>query len=901
MKEYTLLAQVERIMTKEHSESQLEHDPDSVTRVVWDETQTEFSQSTLLKQPNEEAAGENLDQPSQDPKVMFGTSSLLNGTSGVVKKDGFTGDQEHAQDGDAKKDLDSVNNSAANAFSTSSLLTNVSNNSVEHDSDMDIAFADNGFSSSSLLDGMNIPNNSSTEKPIESSSAFSAKFSTSSLLTGVRTHNTSLGGNEKSNYADLNTYKDSRYESMIQDAQTYDGESRLFYTARLASGKVISISRNNIRKKGEEFHAESSRGQRKEKQTRDYYGIPIHKMLADLEREKFERLSDTSKTEPPKTSTSSKKKLLSEKWRPSRWIDLVGPEKVHRFMLRWLIAWSSVVFGTGVPEDSRGLERVDALGRPHKKVLLIHGPPGIGKTTVAHILAKQAGYDVVEINASDERSGPQVRTKIQNSMNNHRVIGSGKPVCIVADEIEGAAESGFIRVLLNMIESDSRALNQRQQHQQQKSSKKKKKNSPKLMQRPIIAICNDLYAPSLRELRNHAEVVTYTNISNHTMVNRLRDICRIEKINLDTSELKEISETTQGDLRSSLNILQFGITRNPDGSVAKKDLNKNWSALANRVFKRDNTVSKDIDAKCVIREIDGYGEYDKLMNGCFSLYPKIQYSDDLMTKPCELGEWTFFYEQLNAAIYGSQHPVGHYLSQPILAFHSLFGTQSTGKTERAKNDYEVFETARRNNALCREFLSYTNTQVRQIFDIKSAVMELAPYALRIISPNIETPATMKPSEKAKVKNSAYAMMCLNASFRRDKLEGGTVIYRIDPPIEQLSSFDDDKRQRHTVGKYSTRQAINDVIHHEKTKRNQHVGEKRPNDLESAAEPLKKQKVQPKKQKKVDFFGRAIGESTNNEGGVEIEIKEQDNHVWVQYVEGFSNAVRKEITWKDLWT
>lgn len=43
------------------------------------------------------------------------------------------------------------------------------------------------------------------------------------------------------------------------------------------------------------------------------------------------------------------------------------------------------------------------------QVALLSGPPGLGKTTLAHIIAKHAGYNVVEINA---RSAIQMKTRL---------------------------------------------------------------------------------------------------------------------------------------------------------------------------------------------------------------------------------------------------------------------------------------------------------------------------------------------------------------------------------------------------------------------------------------------------------------------------------------------------------
>lgn len=81
------------------------------------------------------------------------------------------------------------------------------------------------------------------------------------------------------------------------------------------------------------------------------------------------------------------------------------------------------------------------------QILLLCGPPGLGKTTLAYVLARQAGYQVLEVNASDDRSGKIVEDRIRNALDSRALTGSGglegsKPTCVVIDEIDGAGGGG---------------------------------------------------------------------------------------------------------------------------------------------------------------------------------------------------------------------------------------------------------------------------------------------------------------------------------------------------------------------------------------------------------------------------------------------------------------------------
>lgn len=206
-------------------------------------------------------------------------------------------------------------------------------------------------------------------------------------------------------------------------------------------------------------------------------------------------------------SPSKKQETWIEKYRPQKFSDIKGQDQVVEKIKTFL----------------------KYFGGKGKKSILLHGPPGTGKTTIAMVAAKETNAEIFELNASDLRNKERLKEVLKPAIEQKSLAKEKK--IILVDEVDGIStiDRGGLSELISLLD---------------------------ITTHPVIVTANDVWSRKLNDLRKKCEIIQLKEVDSKIISEVLKDVLQKENLVLNENIIISIATRAKGDVRAAVNDLQ---------------------------------------------------------------------------------------------------------------------------------------------------------------------------------------------------------------------------------------------------------------------------------------------------------------------------------------------------------
>ncbi|CAI6339161.1 unnamed protein product [Periconia digitata] len=315
----------------------------------------------------------------------------------------------------------------------------------------------------------------------------------------------------------------------------------------------------------------NSKAQAAHKQKLEKEEEKVKEQAALMEKEEKERLKALKAAQAAKAPNSSAtapsasddtlsepsvdSRLWTTKYAPTSLSQICGNKATVDKLQRWLQKFPKSLktnFKLAGPDGSGSFRAV-----------IIHGPPGIGKTTAAHLVAKLEGYDIVERNASDTRSKKLIEEGLRGVLSTNSLHGyfagdgqsvesKKKKMVLIMDEVDGmsAGDRGGVGALAAVC---------------------------KKTEIPMILICNDRRLPKMKPFDYVTYDLPFRRPTTDQIRSRMMTIAYREQLKLPVPVMNALIEGTHADIRQVVNMISTAKLDQTAMDFDKgKEMSKSW-------------------------------------------------------------------------------------------------------------------------------------------------------------------------------------------------------------------------------------------------------------------------------------------------------------------------------------